>query len=105
MLLHALLLIVLYKASNRHQLLGSLLAEIPERETSGKLRAVERGIQRAIVLTVHIDASSDVNMRVTLPDHHPLLLRAVLKESEVILAVTCDHTIKVRAHAHTPRLT
>ncbi len=96
---------LLYKARDCKELFSSLTAEVLKSKVLGEARAVEGRVERTVILAIHVDSKPAVNVRVTLSHLDLLLLRRILDEGKVILAIVCDRTIKVRTHIHAPRLT
>ena len=96
---------LLYKASNYKELFSSLTAEVLKRKVLGVAWTVECRVKCSVILAVHVDTMTQIDVRVAQSHLCLLLLRSILDESEVILAIVCDSTIKVRTHSHAPRLT
>ena len=93
---------LLYEAGHGEEFPGSLAAEVLKREILVKCRTVERLHQRAVSMAKHIDETAAVDAGIT--PNHPPLLEAALNEQKVIFAIPREHTRKVLAYRHAPRL-
>ena len=91
-----------YKASHGDKLFSSLAAEVFETNVTW---TVERRVQRTVILTVDVDKLAQVNMRIALRHHQPLLFIGVLDEAEVVFAVASNNSIKVSTYRHATRFT
>ena len=98
-------ILLLYQASHREQFPGGLTAKVLKREVVGIGRTVERRVQRAVILAVHIDAPAQINVRIAPRRRRYLPTGVVLHESELVFADACDDAVEVPAHRHTPLLT
>ena len=91
--------LLLYKARNFEEFRAGIEAEVAEGVAGRIARVVERRVERAVVLALHVDALAQVNVRVALLYH--LLLENVLHGSEVVIAIAYEHTINGIVHGHT----